>query len=66
MGAARLPANLDPLRTKHALLERYHIEIPITRWGDANLVRLSVQGYTSETDCDALVQALGELARQAT
>jgi isopenicillin-N epimerase len=38
------------------------IEIPVHRIGDRTLVRLSVAPYTTEEDCDRLVEALADMA----
>jgi selenocysteine lyase/cysteine desulfurase len=44
------------------LWERHRIEIPCINWGGRHFVRISVQGYTTQADLDALVAALeGEL-----
>lgn len=46
-----------------ALLERYHIEVPIIPWGSANgrLLRISAQFYNTLADYDALAGALLDL-----
>jgi isopenicillin-N epimerase len=46
----------------HKLLwERYKIEIPVFRWQDTCIVRLSVQGYNNRPQMDYLLEALSEL-----
>ncbi|MGC4121670.1 MAG: aminotransferase class V-fold PLP-dependent enzyme [Myxococcales bacterium] len=50
----------DPSALKEALWRR-RIEIPVTTHGDHLFVRLSVQGYNSEDDLEALFRALREL-----
>jgi isopenicillin-N epimerase len=51
-----------------ALQKRLHdecaIEIPIVTWNDRQFVRLSVQGYNTRADVDALVEALRVLLPQ--
>lgn len=47
--------------TGSTLLERYRIEIPVTRRQDQLFVRLSVQGYNTTDDIDALVEAIREI-----
>jgi isopenicillin-N epimerase len=42
------------------LFEHHRIEVPVTRHEGAVFVRLSVQAYNTQTDLDALVQALAE------
>ncbi|MHA6690013.1 aminotransferase class V-fold PLP-dependent enzyme [Devosia sp. A449] len=46
---------------KDALLTRYNIEIPVFKWQDICIVRLSVQGYNSKPQMDLLIDALTEL-----
>ena len=43
------------------LWERYRIEIPVLRWQDRCITRLSVQGYNSKPQMDYLLEALTEL-----
>ncbi|MBI4350349.1 MAG: aminotransferase class V-fold PLP-dependent enzyme [Elusimicrobia bacterium] len=51
----------DAERLKRTLYGRYRIEVPVTTHKDSLFVRLSVQGYNTRADADALVQALKEL-----
>jgi isopenicillin-N epimerase len=51
----------DPQAVHDALLADYGIEIPVLAWQGRHLVRLSVQGYNTPDDMDALVDALGDL-----
>jgi isopenicillin-N epimerase len=51
----------DPVALKTRLIDEFKVEIPVVRWGERNFVRISVQGYTSQTDLDALVEALSVL-----
>lgn len=46
---------------KDALLDKYSIEIPVFRWQDTCIVRLSVQGYNSKPQMDLLLMALTDL-----
>jgi isopenicillin-N epimerase len=43
------------------LLKDFNIEIPVFRWSDKCLVRLSVQGYNTQQDADSLVAAISEV-----
>jgi isopenicillin-N epimerase len=45
------------------LLARYRIEIPVFKWQDRLIVRLSVQGYNGRPQMDLLLDALTELLR---
>lgn len=46
---------------KLALIDRYNIEIPVFKWQDTCIVRLSVQGYNSRPQMDLLIHALTDL-----
>jgi isopenicillin-N epimerase len=52
---------LDPQLFHDTLLERYRIEIPVFKWQDHYVVRLSVQGYNSKPQMDILIDALTEI-----
>ncbi len=63
MGIAPLPAsNLAVLKSR--LYDEYKIEVPLVQWQDRQFVRISVQGYNSQSDVDALVAALHDLLPQ--
>lgn len=51
----------DPLAVHKTLFDTYGIEVPVFRWQDACIVRLSVQGYNSRPQMDRLIAALSEL-----
>lgn len=57
MAAIPVPA-MDPVSLQTALFERHRIEIPVTTHGGRTFVRMSVQGYNTPADADALVAAL--------
>lgn len=57
MAAMRVP-DCDTVVLHDRLLAVHGIEIPVIRWRDRCLVRLSVQGYVTEADCDRLAAAL--------
>ncbi|MBU0510898.1 MAG: aminotransferase class V-fold PLP-dependent enzyme [Chloroflexi bacterium] len=60
MFAARLP-DVDVAQVKTRLYEESGIEVPIHRWNDQPLIRVSINGYNTQSDLDALVDALAEL-----
>ncbi len=62
MFAVRLP-NVEVAALKRRLYDQYRIEVPLFRWGGDAYVRVSVQGYNSQDDLDALAAALGESLR---
>ena len=57
--AAPLHASTDVQKLKSWLYEEHRIEVPIIDWGGRKFVRVSIQGYNTRRDVDALVQALG-------
>jgi isopenicillin-N epimerase len=64
MVAVPLPPQLDALKFKDQLYEEFRIEVPILNWNGNKLIRISVQGYNSEQDVDALVHAVSRLLRR--
>lgn len=60
MAAMPIP-ECDPPEVHKTLFERYGIEIPVYRWQDRCIARVSVQGYNSRPQMDKLVSALGEI-----
>ncbi len=61
MGIARLPQIRDLAALKARLFDEYRIEVPLIDWGGEHLIRISVQGYNTEQDIEALVHALASL-----
>jgi len=59
--AARLPDDADTKALKTALYDDYQIEGPMIEWNGQKFVRMSFQGYNTQADADALVEALGNL-----
>jgi isopenicillin-N epimerase len=53
------PCDADALQRR--LCEEFRVEIPVTTWNERQLVRISVQGYNTQSDIDALVDALREI-----
>jgi isopenicillin-N epimerase len=65
MGIAPLPSsNLAILKSR--LYDEYKIEVPLIQWQAKQFVRISVQGYNSQDDIDALLNALKILLPQVT
>ncbi|HWU18188.1 MAG TPA: aminotransferase class V-fold PLP-dependent enzyme [Devosia sp.] len=60
MVAMPLP-ECDVTAVKDALLDKYNIEIPVFKWQDTCIARLSVQGYNSRPQMDLLITALTDL-----
>jgi isopenicillin-N epimerase len=57
MGIAPLPHS-DLMTLKSRLYEEFNIEVPLTEWHDKQYIRISVQGYNTQEDVDALLEAL--------
>jgi isopenicillin-N epimerase len=60
MAAVELPPG-DPDEVQRRLWEEHRIEVPCFEWNGRPLLRLSVQGYNTEADVEALLRALGTL-----
>ncbi len=58
MGIAALPHQQDLAAFKARLYQRYRIEIPCVQWQNRQFIRISIQGYNTQADVDALLQAL--------
>ena len=43
---------------KSTLYDKYRIEVPLIDWNGRKLMRVSLQAYNSDEDCDALLQAV--------
>ena len=54
----------DPLALQRTLMEQYGIEIPCFKWQDHTIVRVSAQGYNTQSQMDRLVMALTEVLPQ--
>jgi isopenicillin-N epimerase len=46
---------------KARLYDEYRIEVPIVTWNDWQFVRVSIQGYNTREDVDAVASALTAL-----
>ncbi|MCZ6875344.1 MAG: aminotransferase class V-fold PLP-dependent enzyme [bacterium] len=60
---ARLP-DVDIQALKTRLYDDYRIEVPLVRWCDQPLIRVSIQGYNTRQDTEALLAALEALLPQ--
>lgn len=58
MAVSELPPIADLAAFNRRLFDRYRIEIPCLSWNGRQLLRISMQGYNSEEDIDALIDAL--------
>ncbi len=60
-----LPRLADRRAFQARLYRDYRIEIPCVDWGPHHLIRVSVQGYNTPAEIDALLNALADLLPQA-
>jgi isopenicillin-N epimerase len=58
------PCDADALT--QCLYEKFAVEVPVITWKEKQFVRVSVQGYNTRADVDALVSALTELLPEVT
>ena len=58
MVAVSLPSRTDNVMLKDHLYDKYHIEVPLIKWKGSALLRVSIQGYNSSSDIEALIGAL--------
>lgn len=60
MAAFPLP-QCDGKSLQRRLYDQFDIEIPVITWNERQFVRVSIQGYNTQADVDALVEALRAL-----
>jgi isopenicillin-N epimerase len=64
MAIVPLPQMADLPGFKKRLYQQYRVEIPCVQWQDHQFIRVSIQGYNTQADVDALLDALrGMLGR---
>jgi isopenicillin-N epimerase len=61
MRAFQLPAEIDIEKTKEFLYDDYQVEIPLYKWNEKPFIRISIQGYNSWEDIEALLIGLKSL-----
>lgn len=65
MGVAPLPP-CDLATLKRRLYDECRIEVPLVDWNGRQLIRISIQGYNSQQDAAALLDALQSLLPQVS
>jgi isopenicillin-N epimerase len=63
MVAVPLPVETDIVALKSRLYNDYRLEIPLVEWNGRKFIRVSVQGYNTGEDIDALIMALREVIK---
>ncbi len=66
MAAALLPPLADLLAFKTRLYDEFRVEVPCVQWNGRQFIRISIQGYNTEADVDALLAALEVMLPEAT
>jgi isopenicillin-N epimerase len=61
MVAVPLPETTNMQSLKARLYNEYRIEVPLTNWCGKKLIRISVQGYNTQDEIEALLVALDAL-----
>lgn len=64
MAIVPLPT-VDVSQLKQRLLDEFNVEIPVIAWHGRHFIRISVQGYNTQADLDALLDGLEILLPQA-
>lgn len=60
-----VPVLTDDVATlQKTLYEHYHIEVPGINWNEQAFLRVSFQGYNTEAEANAFIEALGELLEE--
>ncbi len=58
MGLAPLPPETDVVKLRQRLYDGFKVELPVIQWQSIRGLRISIQGYNTEADVDALLAAL--------
>jgi len=66
MAIAPIPCDVDLAMLKSRLYDEYKVEVPLIQWQDRKFVRISVQGYNTVEDVDALLNGLFKLLPELT
>lgn len=64
MGVAPLAKSTDLLALKRRMYDEFKVEVPFTQVGDDKFIRISVQGYNTQSDIDTLIKALETILPQ--
>ena len=61
MAIAPLPSDTDLFTLKPRLYDKFRVEVPLIEWQGRKFVRVSVQGYNTRADIEALLAGLRAL-----
>jgi isopenicillin-N epimerase len=64
MAIAPLPDMDNPRALQRRLYQEYRIEVPCVDWHGKPFIRISVQGYNSQSDIDKLLEALEKILKE--
>ncbi len=64
MGLAELPIQPDLPAFKNRLYDQFQVEVPCIAWQERHFIRISVQGYNSQSDIEALADGLMSLLQK--
>ena len=62
MVAIPLP-DCDVDELKRRLYDEFNIEVPVFRWKDCCIVRISIQAYNTRADASRLIDALSDVLK---
>ncbi len=61
MGLLEINKDINVDEIKEKLYQDYNIEVPVHEWNGHNFIRISIQAYNTQEDCDNFISALAEL-----
>ncbi|MCB8984839.1 MAG: aminotransferase class V-fold PLP-dependent enzyme [Ardenticatenaceae bacterium] len=64
MATIPLPQLTDLKGLKTHLYQQYRVEVPLVEWQNRHFIRVSIQGYNTSHDADALLAALAQALPQ--
>ena len=65
MAAVEIPSLQDTQSLKTFLYDRFRVEVPVIAWNGRNFIRISVQGYNTPADLDALIEGFKAFRKES-
>jgi preprotein translocase subunit SecD len=59
VGGDAMSADLTSLKAR--LFDEYQVAVPLIQWQDRKFIRVSIQGYNTPSDVDALLETLRDI-----